>query len=56
MSADVIEDGFGSCWRKCRLGDKCSLRVVRPGKVQCDAVRVDGDFGPEWVDPCVWGD
>lgn len=32
---EIIEDGFGSRWRKCLRHD-CSLHVVRPGKVQCE--------------------
>lgn len=51
---DDIEDGFGGAWSKCLLGDECSLQVVRPGKVQCNAYRVEGEFGTELVDPCVW--
>lgn len=31
---DEVEDGFGSCWIKCR-SPKCDLQVVRPGKAQC---------------------
>lgn len=32
----VVEDGFGSCWARCK--EDCGLQVVRPGKVQweCD--------------------
>jgi len=30
----TIDDGTGSRWTKC--SPKCSLRVVRPGKVQCN--------------------
>jgi hypothetical protein len=51
---DIVDDGYGNRWQKCLLGSKCSLQIVRPGKVQCDSYQVDGEFGPEWVDPCVW--
>lgn len=51
--ADVIEDGHGNAWERCLRLD-CSLQIVRPGKVQCDADWVDGEFGPELVSPCVW--
>lgn len=33
----VVEDGFGSAWRKC--APDCCIEVVRPGKVQCDPSR-----------------
>lgn len=26
----TIEDGFGSCWSRCK--EDCGLEVVRPGK------------------------
>ena len=32
---DVVEDGFGGRWVKCKAR-QCGLHVVRPGKVQCD--------------------
>ena len=32
---EVIEDGFGGRWVKCKAR-QCGLHVVRPGKVQCD--------------------
>ena len=32
---NVIEDGFGGRWVKCKAR-KCGLHVVRPGQVQCD--------------------
>ena len=40
---NTVEDGFGSCWKRCALGDLCGLHVVRPGKVQCacDDIEVD---------------
>jgi len=31
---NMIEDGFGSVWKKC--GSNCSLHVVRPGKTDCN--------------------
>ena len=34
-SPKYIHDDFGSTWVKC-ASDKCSLHIVRPGKVQCD--------------------
>jgi hypothetical protein len=42
-NTNTIEDGFGSCWKRCALGDLCGLHVVRPGKVQCacDDIVVD---------------
>jgi hypothetical protein len=56
VADDIIEDGFGNRWHRCLLGAECSLQIVRPGKVQCDAYPVDGEFGVQWVDPCVWGE
>ena len=32
---EVVEDGFGGRWVKCKAR-QCGLHVVRPGKVQCD--------------------
>jgi hypothetical protein len=40
---NTVEDGFGSCWTRCALGDMCGLHVVRPGKVQCGCDDVDVD-------------
>ena len=41
---NTVEDGFGSCWKRCALGDMCGLHVVRPGKVQCACDEVDVDL------------
>ena len=53
MGRELIEDGFGSCWEKCD-SPTCSLQVVRPGKAQCNYEQVEGEFGPQWVEPCVY--
>lgn len=34
MSTD-ISDGFGNFWPRCKLGNDCGLRVIRPGKAKC---------------------
>ena len=35
-NVQILDDGFGNQWEKC--GPTCKLEIVRPGKVQCDAV------------------
>lgn len=32
---EIISDGFGNEWMKCKMGDDCGLHIVRPGKSQC---------------------
>ena len=32
---DIISDGFGNSWVKCKMGEACGLHVARPGKSQC---------------------
>ena len=32
---EIISDGFGNIWAKCKMGERCGLEVVRPGKSQC---------------------
>lgn len=32
---EIISDGFGNEWMKCKIGEDCGLHVVRPGKSQC---------------------
>jgi hypothetical protein len=34
LTDEILDDGFGSTWKKC--GPKCRMNIVRPGKVQCD--------------------
>lgn len=33
MADDVLDDGFGNIWYRCR--PVCGMEIVRPGKVQC---------------------